>query len=331
VTRETRRLPSLAGVALLGLSMVGAVVVWVVAATALQERSARFMALSGMTSYVAIACATCAVVGAALVVWAGRWRWFAFGALLPCLLALQLNWVTAWGLVRPERVTDGTPLTLLAQNLWYQNDDFDGAADAVLSRDADVVVLTEYTPAAADAFVAAGVRDRYRYRWEVERSYGKGMAVFARVPFERPRDLGMSGPGARVELEVDGRIVTLFAVHTNAPSSVWDLPRWQSDMDALIDQVDGAGPETIVAGDFNATAGHRRFRELQRRGDLRDAQDVGGGGFATTWPIGSWAPSVLRLDHILVGPGLGLESFTMVPDLGSDHRGIEARLRVPEA
>jgi endonuclease/exonuclease/phosphatase (EEP) superfamily protein YafD len=328
VTGRSRRLPSLAGVALLGMSMVGAVVVVVVAYTGIQERSARFMALSGMSTAVAAACALCAVVGAALVVWAGRWRWFAFGALLPCVVALQLNWTTTWGLLRPERAQDGSALTVLAQNLWYLNEDLDHTAQAVLARDADVVVLTEYTPAAADAFHAAGLREQYRYRWEVEQSFGKGIAVASRLPFDPPQDLGLSGPGARLQLEVGADEVTLFAVHTNAPSSVWDLPRWQSDMAALIEQVDGAGPETIVAGDFNATSGHRRFRELLRRGDLRDVQDVGGGGFANTWPAGSWLPTVLRLDHILVGPGIGVESFTMLPDIGSDHLGVEAQLRV---
>ena len=42
----------------------------------------------------------------------------------------------------------------------------------------------------------------------------------------------------------------------------------------------------MIAGDFNATGAHRRFRELMSVGGLRDAQDVSGAGFGATWPTG---------------------------------------------
>ena len=87
----------------------------------------------------------------------------------------------------------------------------------------------------------------------------------------------------------------------------------------------------MVAGDLNASNGHRRFRELLHAGDLRDAQDVGGGGFVATWPVGGRIPAVLRLDHILVGPDIGIAGVHVLGPLGADHRGVEARLRVPRS
>ncbi len=330
--RPPRRLLSLAGAALLGLSLLGSAVVLVVGFTGLQERSARFMGLAGMSATVAAACALCALVGVALIVAGPSWRWCAWLALAPCVLALQLNLATAWGVVRPEHVTEGTPLSLVAQNLWYRNEDLDAAADELLALGVQVLVLSEYTPAAGDAFHRAGVAERYPYRWEVERSYGRGLAVMSTVPFGIPRDLGLSGPGVEVELRVrEDAVVPLYAVHVNAPSSIYDLPRWVTDMDDLTEQLRNSGSRTVVAGDFNATAGHIRFRELTRAGGLRDAHDAAGGGFVATWPVRmAWTPQLLRIDHVLVGPDLGIESFRLLGDVGSDHRGVDVVLRVPE-
>jgi endonuclease/exonuclease/phosphatase family metal-dependent hydrolase len=36
----------------------------------------------------------------------------------------------------------------------------------------------------------------------------------------------------------------------------------------------------------------------------------------------------MRLDHILVGDAVGVVSVTQLDGAGSDHRGVEARLRV---
>ena len=329
-----RRLVSLAGAGLLGISLFGSIVVGLVGFTRLQERSARFMGLAGMSATVAWCCLVCALLGALLVLLGGAWRWIAWFAVVPCVLAVQLNLATASGLVRPEHVTEGEPLSLVAQNLWYRNQDLDRAASELLALDADVLVLSEYTDDARAAFQGAGSDERYPHRWEVPRSSGRGLAVLSTVPLVSPTDLGLSGPGLRTELELadgpDGARVELFAVHVNAPTSIYDLPRWVTDMDRLTEQVATAGPRTIVAGDFNATAGHIRFRRLVHAGELRDAHDAAGGGLVATWPIGRpWTPQLLRIDHVLVGTGLGIESFRLLGDVGSDHRGVEVHLRVP--
>ncbi len=330
--RPSRRLLPLAGAGLLGVSLAGSLMVLVVTTTSLQERSARFMGLAGMSASVALGCAACGLLGALLVLLGGSWRWIVWAAIVPCVLAAQLNLSTAVGLVRPEHVTTGTPLSLITQNLWYRNDDLDAAAETLLAQGAQVLVLSEYTPEAGEAFRRAGVAERYAYRWGIERPYGRGLAVFSTLPFGIPRDLGMSGPGVEVDLQVrPDATVRLLAVHVNAPSSIYDLPRWIGDMDRLVVEVSDSPPRTVVAGDLNATSGHRRYRDLTRAGDLRDAHDVAGGGVAATWPLRrAWTPQLLRLDHVLVGPGLGIESFHLLGDLGSDHRGVAVGLRVPE-
>lgn len=140
-------------------------------------------------------------------------------------------------------------------------------------------------------------------------------------------------------LRPQGAAVDLFAVHTTSPRSMYSVPRWRNDLAVLNEMVLDAGPSTIVAGDLNATIGHRRYRGLIRSAGLRDAQDVGGGGFVATWPVsrvgytqrlpfsGRFIP-LMRLDHILVGRSIGVAGVELIPGVGSDHRGVEASLRL---
>ncbi len=88
-------------------------------------------------------------------------------------------------------------------------------------------------------------------------------------------------------------------------------------------------------------SGHDRRRRLQRDrcasplpraqslGGLRDAQDISGSGFGATWPSGDLWPPIMRLDHVLVGNGVGVERVEVLDDVGADHRGAGPVARWP--
>lgn len=88
----------------------------------------------------------------------------------------------------------------------------------------------------------------------------------------------------------------------------------------------------VLAGDFNATPGHRPYRDLLRRGSFEDAV-----GAVPTFPRGdaSLAPSglgvrtgpLLALDHILVR-GLEVVAAGVGAGQGSDHLPVMADLQV---
>jgi endonuclease/exonuclease/phosphatase (EEP) superfamily protein YafD len=134
-----------------------------------------------------------------------------------------------------------------------------------------------------------------------------------------------------MELQLPDSAVELFAVHFNAPTSVWDIPRWRSDFERATAMLDQAGPRTVVAGDLNADWGHIRFRQLLAQARLQDAQDIGSVGFATTWPAHAHFPTLLRLDHVLLGQGMELNSFERLPPNSSDHLGLLAGLSLLKA
>jgi endonuclease/exonuclease/phosphatase (EEP) superfamily protein YafD len=315
-------------------ALVGQLLLLVTTFTWLQEVSFRWIGLTGVALPTSLALAIVGTVAGVLAIALGpvrrrRTLLVTAGMLAAWSTVVVLGAPTLHGIVSPSPAGDGAPLSLVTQNLWYENDDPDATARAVMGRDADVMVLVEYTPAHARAFREAGVRSAYPYRWEEPGELGGGLAVMSKVPFDDVERLSTWSGAVRMELDTGGGPVVLYAVHPVAPSDYWGLRRWKGDYRTLIDAIDGAGPSTVVAGDFNATGAHRRFRELKAVGGLRDAQDISGAGFGATWPSNDRWPPIMRLDHVLVGAGIGVAQVEVLDDVGADHRGVEARLRIP--
>ena len=320
------------GAAVVGLGLFGTFLNLVLRYTVLQEAGYRFVATAALGELIGLCLALMTTAGALVLWFAPRpWRMGALAVLLPWLVLIWITAPTLGGLVSPERAEGGTEFSVLVQNLWYMNNHPEPSVDALLERDADVMVIVEYIPEHAEAFADANIDDRYPYRWEQPVPNGPGLAVFSRFPMSEPTLLPMTLTGVRTELDIDGHEVTLFGIHPVSPTDLYSLPMWQRDLREVASAVRDAGPATVVAGDFNASAGHRRFREVMSAGDLRDAQDVGGGGFMPTWPVGGRSPSVVRLDHILVGPDIGVAGVEVLDWIGADHRGVEAQLRVPRS
>ena len=316
-------------------ALVGELVVALTVFTWLQEVSFRWMGLAGVALPVAAGLATVATLAAVTAAVAGpvhrrRSTLLVAGMLATWGTVVVLAAPTLRGIVAPRPPGDGPELSLVTQNLWYQNDDPEATARAVMARDADVLVLVEYTPEHQAAFRAAGVRRVYPYRWEELGDLGGGLAVMSKVPFDDVERLSTWSGAVSMELRTEGGPVALYAVHPVAPSDYWGLRRWKGDYRTLTDALEGAGPSTVVAGDFNATGAHRRFRQLKSAGGLQDAQDLAGRGFGATWPGTGWVPPVMRLDHVLVGDDIGVEQVEVLDDDGADHRGVEARLRLPQ-
>jgi len=300
--------------------------------TALQYIAPVMLAVAGVGDLLMIGLAFLAILGWILIATfasaPSALRWLAV-ALIPWFAAAQIWWPVALGIVRPEDPVAGREISVLTQNLWIRNTDPDALARRVMQEGADVLVLTEFTARHEDAFRSAGAMDRYPYQVLATLNNPNGMAVLSRVPIARHDRLGLSVPGLRIELSTPGGPLQLFAVHLPAPTKGPEIGRWRRDFTALTHDVCRAGNRTIVAGDFNAGAGHIPFRHLASSCDVRDANDVAGGGFGTTWPLERILPPMIRLDHVMVTDGLGVSGIGVIPSSGSDHEGVRADLTVP--
>jgi endonuclease/exonuclease/phosphatase family metal-dependent hydrolase len=145
--------------------------------------------------------------------------------------------------------------------------------------------------------------------------------VFSRIPADIAAVDLLGVPMGVVTLEV-GRPIELLAVHTLPPRTAELAQEWQAQMRLLADW-----PCDILAGDLNATRHHPSYRRLLAAG-LRDAHAEVGRASASTWPMRAFPLPPMRLDHVLVGDGIGVAAVWELPANGSDHAPVVADLRV---
>ena len=276
------------GSALIVGSTAAVVFLAVVRLTGLQSMSSATEAVAGIGDLLVLGFAFLAVIGWLLVamyatVRSGL-RWLVV-AVVPLVVGIQIWSPSARGIVFPETPIPGAPMSVLAQNLWVRNTDPEELAERIMAEGADVLVLTEFTQEHSRAFDRAGAAERFPYQHRVTLNNSNGIAVMSRFPIATVEELATSTNALRVELDMDGGPVTLFAIHPPAPTSSKRIANWTEDFDAIRSRVCESGPRTVVAGDFNASSGHVPFRALASSCDLRDANDVAGGGFGATWPL----------------------------------------------
>jgi endonuclease/exonuclease/phosphatase (EEP) superfamily protein YafD len=202
--------------------------------------------------------------------------------------------------------------------------------DAVRSRQADVVVITELTGTLAHDLTVNGIGGTLNPSWvNVDGPVAGGIGVWSRFDTQSVTPLaGTRWPAAQIVLDTSAGSIMLLAVHVSPPSPR-DARRWRADLRVIGAAGSGSQPRLVV-GDLNATAWHAAFRGLSAAG-VRDSADVLGHGLRNTWP--QWAPIPLAaLDHVLVGGGVGIRSVETLAIDGTDHRAllVEATLRSPQ-
>lgn len=233
---------------------------------------------------------------------------------------------------RPHPVADGSlRLRLVTANLLCSNPDIPRLADEIADEDADVVLVQEVTPEVLAVLRRSRLWSAYPHRRVAPRPEFHGAATFSRLPVVFDAVLDVAGsPMLRTDLATPHGPVRVVNVHTVAPLTLGQVRRWERQMDWLGAFTDADASPVILAGDFNATGDHAPFRRLMR-GRLRDAFDAVGRASGATWPIGHrFLPPLLRLDHVLTGGDIEVDSLRAVPGAGSDHARLVAELGIPE-
>jgi len=223
---------------------------------------------------------------------------------------------------------------VLTSNLLVGRADAESLVRLVVNSGADVLFLQELTDGAAARLQKAGLDSMLPYQVLEPVIYGpKGSGIWARYPLRdglAVSPASRSLPVARLEVP-GGQSVQLVCVHlrppraSHAPSGA---ARWRTEMATL------PGPSdvpVIMAGDFNATLDHARFRALLRLGYV-DAAVQAGRGLVPTWgPRPGGELAMLSLDHILLDPRCAVRAVSAYKLPGTDHRALFAKIQLPRA
>lgn len=234
----------------------------------------------------------------------------------------------------PRGLSAAPKVRILSWNLYQANTD--GAAIDSVVRDAaaDVVVLQEVSARNIDAVRASPALSAYPHSFTTPQPSAFGSGIWSRLPLEDASEFDVAGlPMTRTVVQTAAGPLRLINVHTLSPVTADGLELWPRQMDRLGEEARGPGPPIVLAGDFNATWGHRPFRRLLDAG-LDDAGAARGRPWSATWPArGSRIVRrpALRLDHVLTGPGLVTTSYATGRAAGSDHRSIVVDVAVQPA
>lgn len=219
---------------------------------------------------------------------------------------------------------DPVRLRIVSINVFYANDDHRSVIDFLRRERPDAVSLMEMNPGWRKSLEPL-LKD-FPHRYQTTGVGGRGITLFSRVPM---KDAAVLPIGARAEpaiaatLEVHGREVRVFAVHTTWPMAPASARRRNGQLERLAEQARSVTLPLVVVGDLNITPFSPFFKRLLVEGGLRSGSD--GFGWQATWPT-FMPPAGIQIDHALVNSRLTVEHFGKGSSIGSDHFPIVADL-----
>lgn len=215
-------------------------------------------------------------------------------------------------------------------NVYQGNRSMAGYATQIVADRPQLVTLEEANPRDVVQLVRSGALDGLPYRFEVPRYDSTALLIASAYPLAQTSvvDLDRHPLVVRTRLLVPGHPLDLWVAHTVAPLPS-SFAEWHRQLDTLIRLARARGTANLlVMGDLNATWGNRGFRGLLATG-LVDGAAARGDPFQMTWTqMEPPLPPLVRIDHVLTGPGVAVTSIRTGDGPGSDHRDVWATVAV---
>jgi endonuclease/exonuclease/phosphatase family metal-dependent hydrolase len=288
------------------------------------ERGFPLVPLISYTPYMAVA----TVVPLAVALALRRW--------IPALLAAVAGMYFVFALL-PRALPDGSAseplggpqIKVLSANLFRGHSDPKALMELVRIRDVDILTVQELTPRAASKLRRQGIEQMLPEAVLAIRGDVYGGGIYSRFPLSPLTPApGTTFSMPRADASVPGfGDLRLVSVHPFPPSGWTSVGKWKDGLRSL-PAAGGEGRPWLLAGDFNATFDHAEFRSLLDTG-YRDAADVNGDGFTTTWPARGLLPPPVTIDHVLADEQLAIIDYSVEDLPGSDHRPVFAVISLP--
>jgi endonuclease/exonuclease/phosphatase (EEP) superfamily protein YafD len=233
------------------------------------------------------------------------------------LAAANLATVAPHFTARPTLPAIGSDRVKIAfANVDVSNDDHTRVVAYLRSLHADMVGITELSPAWHDAL--GGVLRDYRYRILHVEDDAYGIGLYSKRPLHGsivrfPSD----GPATVVaRFALAGKTVTLVVTHPHTPFGPHAGGLHQQQLRALGRARVSWSARALVCGDLNTPPWSGPLRSLMHTAKLADSHR--GYGYESSWPSWAW-PLRVPIDNCLVSPGLAIVHRERGPKLGSDH------------
>jgi vancomycin resistance protein VanJ len=244
-------------------------------------------------------------------------------ALIAVLLP-AIVWLNLFGGLLTDKTAVGGDLTMATHNVNADNADPSETARDVAASGADVLALEELTASAVPTYESA-LSGTYKYH-SVQGTVGLWSkyplsdvkAVDIKLGWTRAMRATVSTPNGQIAVYV----AHLPSVRVKMEAGFTARQRDKS-ADALGEAIaDEKLPKVALLGDLNGTMNDRALNAVTSQ--MRSTQGAAGSGFGFSWPASF---PMARIDQILV-KGIEPESSWTLPETGSDHLPIAARVKV---
>jgi endonuclease/exonuclease/phosphatase (EEP) superfamily protein YafD len=219
---------------------------------------------------------------------------------------------------------DPIRLRVASINVFYANGDHRRVADFIRRERPDAVALLEMNADWRKAL--APLEKDYPHRYQTIGNAGRGITFLSRLPVKDASVLPIgvrAEPAIQATLQVQGREIRVFSVHTTWPLAPNSARRRNDQFARLADHARAVNLPLVVMGDLNISPFSPHFEQLLAGGALRSA--ASGFGWQATWPTFA-PPAAIQIDHALVNSRVAVEHFTRGTPIGSDHLPIIADL-----
>lgn len=262
---------------------------------------------------------------AALVILAALRAWRMSAVALVALLLTGAQVAPYFGVSASAAAMNGTRLRIMEVNVLTANRNHDAFLEMVRAEQPDVIAVLEISAAWVE--VLRELSDLYPHKWVEPQEDNFGIGLLCKLPLMNAEVLDFEGvPAIRAEVEVEGRVVHVFAVHTLPPVRSQYASIRNRQLEHLPELVKDAEEPVIVVGDFNAAMWSPHFRSLCRDSGLNDAR--AGRGIVPTWPA-QFAPVMIPIDHCLHSDSLEVNGLRSGTAFGSDHLPLIIDFIVP--
>lgn len=268
---------------------------------------------------------------AALVMCVMHRRWMGL-AVVVLLVAMHLPWFGS-ALRRSNRreIDERSRLTVTLANVLTGNRRHADIADDLTSRDPDIILVLEIGSTLA-AKLSAEITQVYPYAIVRSQDEGNfGIGLYSKYPLGDEdvftSNLGIESITATVKI-VD-QAYRIYATHPLPPIGARGFSARNAHLSQLalrIKKFQTQSPATpvVLVGDLNLTPWSPLFADLERASGLVRAGCAL--DMTPTWYRFQSFPFGLILDHGLISKHLQCISYTVGPDIGSDHRSITLTL-----
>ncbi|GAB2472549.1 endonuclease/exonuclease/phosphatase family protein [Jatrophihabitans fulvus] len=252
------------------------------------------------------------------------------GSVVSAALIVALVVIAAPLYVAADPPANARNLVVMTSNMKLGRADAAEVVREVKAHRVDVLMAQELTEEMQAGLEKAGIDAVLPHSVTRPKYGGEGTGLWSRYPLSNKTDLPLQFEAVAARIAIPGVSdrPTVAAIHAAGP--IPDTGDWNKDYDALPGVLRGLAKDApvIVGGDFNATFGVSKFRDLLE-GGYADAGEQAGAGLLRTFPSDRWFPPVMGIDHVLTRGGAVGTSAETVEIKDTDHRAVLVTVAVP--